>query len=151
MTDKLPPEEFAQIVKNAPLVSIDLIAVDGGNNVLLGRRSNEPAKGFWFVPGGSIRKNERITAAFRRLTRDELGVELSIASADFMGIFEHFYPTNFTGKDDFDTHYICLAYIINVSDRFDSLPEDQHSEYSWMNVDQLMNDPEVHENTKAYF
>jgi len=46
------------------LVSIDLIIRNARDEVLLGLRSNEPAKGFYFVPGGMIRKGERLGEAF---------------------------------------------------------------------------------------
>lgn len=44
--------------------------------VLLGQRLNRPAQGYWFVPGGRIHKDETMTQAFARLTKEELGVEL---------------------------------------------------------------------------
>ena len=47
-------DEFAQVVRNAPLVAIDLIIRDPEQRVLVGLRMNEPAKGKWFVPGGTI-------------------------------------------------------------------------------------------------
>jgi hypothetical protein len=43
----------------APLVSIDLIIRDNADRVLLGLRNNEPAKGYFFVPGGIILKDCR--------------------------------------------------------------------------------------------
>ena len=71
----LNKDEFAQVVRNTPLVAIDLIIRDPDQCVLVGLRTNEPAKGNWFVPGGVVRKCERLTHAFARaaklLTRDE--------------------------------------------------------------------------------
>jgi colanic acid biosynthesis protein WcaH len=52
----LNKDEFAQVVRNTPLVSIDLIIRDPDQYVLVGFRTNEPAKGKWFVPGGVVRK-----------------------------------------------------------------------------------------------
>ena len=60
----LSDDDFAHIVRYAPLVSIDLIVRDLEENVLLGLRANEPAKNTYFVPGGVIRKNETIQEAF---------------------------------------------------------------------------------------
>jgi colanic acid biosynthesis protein WcaH len=59
-TRKLSRSSFIDVVKRTPLVSIDIIVENRRNQVLLGLRKNEPAKGFWFVPGGRILKNERI-------------------------------------------------------------------------------------------
>lgn len=51
-------DEFAHIVRLAPLVSIDLIIRAAKQNVLVALRTNEPARGVYFVPGGRIRKDE---------------------------------------------------------------------------------------------
>ena len=61
---KLNHDDFVEVVKKTPLVSIDLIVENDRNEVLLGFRKNEPAKNYWFVPGGRILKNERIAEAF---------------------------------------------------------------------------------------
>ena len=58
--------DLIEVIKHTPLVSIDLIVRNGKDQILVGLRTNEPAKGFWFVPGGRILKNERITEAFKR-------------------------------------------------------------------------------------
>src|SRR6516165_7240664 len=63
----LASNDFARIVRLAPLVSIDIIVKDPQGYTLLGLRVNEPAKGKYFVPGGVIRKNETIRDAFARI------------------------------------------------------------------------------------
>jgi hypothetical protein len=55
-----PEDEFAHVVRLAPLVSIDLVIRDNEQKVLVALRTNEPAKGVYFVPGGCILKNEAI-------------------------------------------------------------------------------------------
>ena len=75
----LPRADWLQVVRHAPLVSIDLILRDAQGRVLLGLRENEPARGLWFVPGGVIRKDETLDAAFSRIARNELGVPWSAA------------------------------------------------------------------------
>jgi colanic acid biosynthesis protein WcaH len=66
MTSALSPEEFTHVARLAPLVSIDIVVRDANRNVLVALRTNEPAKGTYFVPGGCIRKNETINSAFVR-------------------------------------------------------------------------------------
>ena len=148
---RLGPEEFLQVVELTPLVSIDLIVRDADGRVLLGRRTNEPAKGFWFVPGGRIHKDERIAAAFRRITAAELGKPFDIASAKFIGVFEHLYPTNFAAKPGVGTHYVVLAYELVTSELPEELPADQHGEFEWFDVQRIIKTDSVHENTRAYF
>ena len=82
----LQPEDFESIIRLTPLVSIDLIVRSPDGRVLVGRRNHEPARNTYFVPGGRITKNETRAAAFRRLTREELGAEKSIDEARFLGV-----------------------------------------------------------------
>ena len=148
---RLRHEEFLQVVERTPLVSIDLIVRDAGGRVLLGRRTNEPARGCWFVPGGRIHKDERIATAFRRITAAELGKPFDIADANFIGVFEHLYPTNFAAKPGVGTHYVVLAYELGIDDLPEDLPADQHGEFQWFDVRRIVKDEAVHENTRAYF
>ena len=79
-------DEFAQVVRNAPPVAIDLIIRDPEQHVLVGLRMNEPAKGKWFVPGGAVRKCERLADAFARIVKAEIGLEASIGDAKFIPV-----------------------------------------------------------------
>jgi colanic acid biosynthesis protein WcaH len=144
-------QTFATIVKHAPLAAIDLIVRRADGRVLLGLRSNKPAQGTWFVPGGRIMKDERFSGAFQRLARQELGVELSFQQARFLGVYEHFYTDNYSEAGDFGTHYVTLAYELDKPEAMDDLPLDQHHAFRWWAVDELLNSEEVHPNTKAYF
>ena len=145
----LPAETFDLVVRHTPLVSIDLVVRDARRRLLVGRRVNRPAKDTWFVPGGRIEKDERLAAAFRRISRVELGVEIEIKSARFLGCFEHFYPDNRSGLPGFGTHYVVLAHEI-TGRPLESLPGDQHTAYRWLTDAEALADPDVHENTKAY-
>ena len=87
----LSESTFQTIIGATPLVSIDLIVKNAKGEVLLGYRTNRPAQGYWFVPGGRVQKNERLDNAFLRLTKAELGVAIQRASATFMGVFEHLF------------------------------------------------------------
>src|SRR5262245_10728718 len=57
MTDQgyLSEGKFSYIVRCAPLPSLDLIIRDSDGKVLVGLRTNEPAKNYYFVPGGVTR------------------------------------------------------------------------------------------------
>ena len=64
----LRQEEFATVVRCAPLISIDLLVENARGEYLLGQRLNRPAQGLWFVPGGRVQKDERLEDALERLT-----------------------------------------------------------------------------------
>lgn len=146
----LDKETFRTVVRSAPLISIDLVIMNPQQQVLLGLRTNRPAQGYWFVPGGRILKDESMAEAFRRLSKAELGVSAEIGDAGFLGVYEHFYADNFSGTD-FPTHYVVLGYRFICELDLGSLPDAQHQQYRWCDVDALLADDKVHDNTKAYF
>ena len=146
----LDKETFRTVVRSAPLVSIDLVVINSQGQVLLGQRTNRPAQGFWFVPGGRILKNEAMAAAFLRLSKAELGFASELGDAEFLGVYEHFYTDNFSGTD-FSTHYIVLGYRLVHDLDLNSLPDAQHHSYRWFDVAELLASVQVHDNTKAYF
>lgn len=147
----LKPEELIEALRLTPLVSIDLIVQDPEGKVLAGLRTNRPAQNYWFVPGGRICKDERLSDAFRRITRSELGTEFGMQQARFMGVYEHLYPDNFAGEEGVSTHYVVLGYHLQLEQPLPSLPAEQHEDFRWFLVDELMRDEHVHPNTKAYF
>ena len=95
-------EKFKVVVEYAPLVSIDLI-IKKDNKILLGKRVNKPAFGYYFTTGGIVRKNESFKDAMKRIANNELGIHLS-QEPKFIGVFEHFY--NDSIFDEISTHYV---------------------------------------------
>jgi colanic acid biosynthesis protein WcaH len=149
--ERLPAEAFASLVASAPLISIDLVIENAQGQILLGLRKNPPAKDYWFVPGGRIHKGEKLDDAFARLTQDELGVGAARSGARLLGVYEHFYDTDFTGMGGKTTHYVVLAYRLTINRHEWHLPQQQHSEYQWIDEDRVAYLPNVHPYTQAYF
>jgi colanic acid biosynthesis protein WcaH len=148
---RLDDKSFAVVAKSAPLVSIDLILRDPDGTVFVGLRNNEPAKGFYFVPGGVIRKNEAFDDAFQRILAAETGLSATRSTACFVGVYEHFYSANRFGDPTYGTHYVVLGYELALLGRPIISLDSQHSAYRWLSEDQLLSASDVHENTKAYF
>ncbi|BCE00387.1 GDP-mannose mannosyl hydrolase [Marinicellulosiphila megalodicopiae] len=162
----LEKQLFKSIIKHTPLVSIDLIIKNSNGEILLGKRNNKPAQGFWFVPGGRILKNETMAAAFTRLVEVELGVKnKQIQDSQLIDVYEHFYDDNtfqetafqktaFQGQeaeDDFSTHYVVIGRRIELNINLADLPVDQHNQYQWFSEQQLLASDQVHLHTKWYF
>jgi colanic acid biosynthesis protein WcaH len=143
-------DEFAQVVRNAPLVAVDLIIRDPERCVLVGLRTNEPAKGKWFVPGGAVRKYERLADAFARIVKAEIGLKASIDDAKFVGVYEHLYDSNVFGEEEFGTHYVVLAHELNLDHQPPIVSDRHHSAFRWMTPAELISSPDVHQNTRAY-
>ena len=137
---------FKTIIDSAPLISIDIL-LKKDNKFLLGRRVNKPAQGYFFSTGGRINKNETIDNAMARVALDELNIELK-SIPKFIGVFEHFYDDSI--YKDVSTHYVNIAYEYEVEEIPD-LPTEQHSEYKWFAIDELLENKQVHKYTKNYF
>jgi colanic acid biosynthesis protein WcaH len=119
----IPAAEWRTIVEHVPIVSVDLLVrYDGG--LLFGRRTNEPAKDHWFLPGGRVRKFETREEAVHRVAREELGVEVELVES--LGAYEHFYDeANVEGVDG--KHYLANGYVVDVVDG-DLRADDQHDD-----------------------
>lgn len=150
MTKRLEFELFKTIVEHTPLISIDLIIRNDKGEVLLGQRLNRPAKNYWFVPGGRIFKDESFEIAFKRITFEELGYQITLDQANFLGVYEHFYNDNVSGID-FSTHYIVHGYETQFNPQQIRLPTAQHNSYKWFDVEALLHSTIVHQYTKNYF
>jgi colanic acid biosynthesis protein WcaH len=117
------------------------------NKFLLGRRVNKPAQGYFFSIGGRVNKNETINNAMKRIVKNELNIELK-STPEFIGVFEHFYDDSI--YENVSTHYVNIAYKYQVEEIPD-FPTDQHNEYQWFVIDELLESKQVHKYVKDYF
>jgi colanic acid biosynthesis protein WcaH len=147
----LSHSDLNTVIRLAPLVAIDLIIRDSTGRVLLGLRNNEPAKGYFFVPGGIILKEESLAEAFVRIIKREVNISSTIEQAKLLGAFDHFYDTNRSGEPGYGTRYISLTYELGLQDTSGIAPDSQHSECVWWTEAALLESDRVHENTKKYF
>lgn len=120
---QIPDEEWAVIVRNVPIVSVDLVALSE-DGIVLGKRSNRPAKGEWFVPGGTVFKHESLESAVHRIADLELGCGVTIDRR--LGVYEHRYDTADVA-DANGKHYVAVAFVVTPSGQH-FIPDEQHSE-----------------------
>jgi len=152
----LDDQTFKTVINSTPLISIDLL-VKKDNKILLGKRINKPAQGYLFSIGGRVYKNESIQQATARIAKTELNIELFSSMPPrgvklipkFIGVFEHFYDDGI--YKDVSTHYINLAYEVDINNEILNLPNDQHNEYQWLSINELLNSKQVHKYVKNYF
>ena len=119
--DWISEEEWATVVRNVPVVSVDLVVRTPGG-VLLLERTNRPAKGEWFVPGGRVRKGERLVEAVHRVASEELGVAVEIEER--LGAYEHLYDDAET-PDAGGKHYLANGFLVRT-DATEFALDDQH-------------------------
>lgn len=150
----LSEEVFSSACSALPLVSIDLMVTrpsDQGRELLLGLRNNRPAQGWWFTPGGRIRKSEPLPAALRRVAQDEIGLHLEwLDRAQPLGAWDHFYPDS-AFEPEVSTHYVNLPHALHLTkDEAKVLQPPsghglQHQAWVWMHAAQACSDERVHE------
>ncbi len=81
----LSKKEWNTIFSKTPRVCVDIVIKDK-RGVLLIKRSIEPEKSKWHLPGGTILYKERIMHAVKRKVREETGLQIKIKK--FLGVFE---------------------------------------------------------------
>lgn len=140
-SDWISDEAWKTIVSNTPIVSVDLLVRYNGG-LIFGKRTNNPAKGYWFVPGGRVFKGETRQEAVHRIATKELGISVSIVEP--LGAFEHIYGS--ADVDDVDTkHYLANGFVVDaISGTIEA--DNQHADLC---VFQSPPDP-LHENIRAY-
>ena len=79
--------------------------------------------------------------------KSELNIDLK-PNLKFIGVFEHFYDDSIF--ECISTHYVNLAYKVELN-MINNLPTQQHNEYRWFTVDELLASKQVHDYVKDYF
>jgi colanic acid biosynthesis protein WcaH len=82
-----------------------------------------------------------------RVALNELNIELK-SIPKFVGVFEPFYDDSI--YKNVSTHYVNIAYEYEVEEVL-NLPIEQHSEYKWFTIGELLESRQVHKYTKDYF
>lgn len=144
----LSNDDFQRLIAIAPLVSIDIVALNDADEVLVGLRRNSPARDYWFVPGGRIRKGESIESAFGRVTQDEFNRPLTYANSRLLGVYDHFYEDSVFDQGE-STHYVTITFLSRIATHL-TLPEVQHCAYRWVPLDHLSTEVGIHPNTQTY-
>lgn len=122
--------------------------------LLLGLRNNRPAQGWWFTPGGRVRKGETVPKALERVTCEELGLpSLTIAPACLLGVWDHMYPDS-AFNPHVGTHYVNLAYALELPDLcINQLPtsgepsaasDAQHNQWRWHPLHEVACATDIH-------
>jgi colanic acid biosynthesis protein WcaH len=145
----LDKQTFKDVIKNAPLVSIDLCLVCN-DQLLLGKRNNAPLKGEWFTPGGRIYKNETWQHALLRIVKAELGLyDLRVEDFTLMGMWDHFYKNSAIDQNT-STHYINLPHNAWLQSKPEITLDDQHAKFRWFDLAVVSSDEKFHSYMRNY-
>jgi colanic acid biosynthesis protein WcaH len=72
---RIPEALYAEIRRCMPIACVDLLVTDPRDRVLMLRRTNAPARGEWWLPGGRVCHGELRIDAARRKLREECGLD----------------------------------------------------------------------------
>ena len=145
----LDKKTFKSIVKNTPLVSIDLCLVYK-DQILLCKRNNKPLKDSWFTPGGRVYKNEFWHECLIRVAETELGLKVNdIDEFKLMGLWDHFYSDSIFG-DSISTHYLNLPHYIVFDEKPILKLDQQHDKMKWYDISKVAIDNNFHEYIRNY-
>ncbi len=73
----IPENLYKKIIKEMPVPCVDAVILDQGK-VLLMKRNNPPGRGWWWIPGGRIRRGESLSKALLRQAKEETGLDIEI-------------------------------------------------------------------------
>jgi 8-oxo-dGTP diphosphatase len=110
MSGKIPEKLFQKIKQNIPLSCVDIIVVKN-NEFLLVKRSIPPYKNKWCLPGGIIKRNQKIIQRLHQVGNEELGIKVNIIKS--LGVYEKIY------RDRHDISHCYLATSLNPDVKLD--------------------------------
>ena len=115
-------ELYDKIREVLPTVCVDLLVTNEQKEYLLAKRTEKPAKGSWWFPGGRIHKGETWQECARRKGKEELGIDLPIGN--IISVENYF-------ADDADWHTVNLVVHAYFSHRLIEL-DNTHEEFRWV-------------------
>lgn len=77
--------EYEYVFSRTPRPCVDLI-IEAERGFIVTKRSIEPYKGFWHLPGGRVCYKETVGNAINRIAKNEIGI--SITGSRLIGFFE---------------------------------------------------------------
>lgn len=124
--EHIPDDLFSEFTARMPECCIEVVVqYDGG--VLLAKRSNEPAKGEWFWPGGRLYKGETFEVAVHRIAREELGLNVEIF--DRLGVYSHYWDSSAVAGEP-SRHTVNVVFLVRPSETNPTIElDDQHDDY----------------------
>lgn len=97
----IPEKTFQLIKNNIPFSCVDLILVNENDEFLLVKRKIEPYKNKWCLPGGIVKKGQKLENKLQEVAKKELGIKTHDVRP--LGFYEKIYPK----RHDISHCFIC--------------------------------------------
>jgi 8-oxo-dGTP diphosphatase len=118
----------------SPIPAVGVL-IRRGDAILLARRSNEPGKGLWSIPGGIIEIGEKSREAAVREVKEETGLTVEIDSV--LEVVDNIVRDD-SGRIRF--HYVIIEYLAR-SESGEPQAASDVSEARWVPIGELKSYP----------
>ena len=115
-----------------PMVGVGAIIVQDGK-ILIVRRSSEPGKGKWSVPGGLVELGETVEQAVVREVREECGLDVEVDR-----LIDVVDSMTFDRNGRLKYHFIILDFFVKIKGG-KLRPGDDAKEAMWVSLEEVEN------------
>ena len=123
---QIPDEVYQTVLRSMPIPCVDLIVFNSAREILLVRRTNEPARGQWWFPGGRVHFEESREVAVMRVLMQECG--LRAGRVEELSTLDVILPLESAGRV---SHAIATFYLVTVDSPCKITLDDQASDFAW--------------------
>lgn len=113
-----------------PMLTADCVVINPLDEVLLIRRSNEPFRGCWALPGGFMEMDETIEHCAVRELQEETGICVDESRAVLVGVFSR------PGRDP-RGRTVTAAYRVDLDKEVNAVGGDDAAEARWFPLSEL--------------
>ncbi len=140
---RLGDEAYAQAIDSLVIACVDIILLDAKGEMLLGKRSYYPAKGWWIV-GGRMRPGESFEEAAARNVKRELGLEISTERFSCLGLYSFVWAIRRQPPVENGSHTISVTMTLAVTDseKAEVHPNEEYEEMKWWDPKLVAQDPQ---------
>lgn len=138
------PEMFKKFLSVLPMATVNVLVTkkvklisywkpydEEEGHVLLVKRLNEPAKGYWYTPGGIIRKGETVEEAAVRVCGEETG--LNVKLDQLLGVYDECWEKGYFTEN---FQIVTVGYLAHPLSG-ELKPDWQSGEVRWFPINQL--------------
>lgn len=117
--------------------NISSLIIDKNNKFLLVKRSpkDNSFPNLWELPGGGIDNNEDRIATVRRETMEEVGIDLKDRNISLVDTEDYNFKRS-NGNIEYVREY---TFLIRIKDQEKITLSKEHTEYSWVNINEIEN------------
>lgn len=116
----------------SPKPGVGALILNDRNELLATKRSYEPWKGKWGIPGGFINGGESAPIALSREIYEELSIHIEPSEFSYLGSFSGLYPYK-----GIEYQLVNTYYTLNIKGNINITLSDEATEYQYIKLDEI--------------